>query len=151
MLRRRLLVHLAAFSAVCGSAAAQVQLGAQPAPGPRVAIGGYDPVAYFTLGKATRGSPSHAFDWDGARYHFASAANRALFAADPDRYAPQYSGNCAGNMAAGRVVAPNPENWVISNGKLYVFASAEGPARFGGPDGPALIRRADANWRAIKR
>lgn len=148
--RRRILASLASLGGLYGIAASTIEVRAQPAA-PRLVLGGYDCVAYFTVGKPTRGSPQFTHDWDGGRYHFASAANRAVFAADPDRYAPQYSGNCAGNMAAGRVVAPNPENWVISNGKLYVFASAEGPARFGGPDGPNLIRRADANWRNFKR
>jgi hypothetical protein len=148
--RRHMLAGLAALGSLYGNAAGWTPALAQPAT-PRLVLGGYDCVAYFTVGKPTRGSPQFTHDWDAGRYHFASAANRSLFAADPDRYAPQYSGNCAGNMAAGRVVAPNPENWVISNGRLYVFASAEGPARFGGPDGPNLIRRADANWRTIKR
>lgn len=118
---------------------------------PRVALGGYDPVAYFTSGRPVMGSPAHAYDWDGVRYHFATSANRALFVASPDKYAPQFSANCAGNMAQGRIVEPNPQNWVISSGRLYVFASAEGPKRFGGPDGEALIRRAEQNWAQMRR
>src|SRR6476619_6773979 len=60
-----------------------------------LAIKGYDPVAYFTDGKPTRGLPEFEFQWDGHRYHFASAEHRDLFKADPERYAPQFGNYCA--------------------------------------------------------
>ncbi len=141
-MNRRYLLPAGLAALVFGaSAAAQ-------APAPRVAIGGYDPVAYFTTGRPTKGSPSYSHDWDGTRYHFASAANRALFVADPEKYAPQYTGHCAGTMARGFRAEPDPRNWVIAGGRLFVFSSTGGPARFSGPDGADLIRRADANWQA---
>ena len=141
MHRRHLLpVGLAALL-VAAAAAAQT-------PAPRVAIGGYDPVAYFTTGRPTRGSASSSYDWDGTRYYFSSAANRALFVENPEKYAPQYSGHCAGTMARGFRAEPDPKNWVIAGGRLFVFASTGGPARFTSADGAELIRRADANWQA---
>ena len=151
--RRSLLVSLAACAATAIAVPlvlSRAPVRAQASP-PRLAIGGYDPVAYFVSGKPVLGSPQFVADWDGTRYQFASAANRAAFVATPDRYAPQFSGYCAGNMAQGRLAEPNPQNWVISNGRLYVFASAEGPARFKGPEGPNLIRRAEGNWQTVKR
>lgn len=141
MHRRRLLPAFAVALLVAVPALAQKSA-------PRVAIGGYDPVAYFTSGQPTRGSATFAYDWDGTRYYFASAANRALFVADPEKYAPQYSGHCAGTMARGFRAEPDPKNWVIAGGRLFVFAAAGGPARFSGPEGADLIRRADANWQA---
>ena len=42
----------------------------------RVILKGHDPVAYFTEGRPVKGSPAFAYDWDGDRYYFASAANR---------------------------------------------------------------------------
>ena len=87
--------------------------------GGRVAIKGYDPVAYFTLGKATPGSADIAYDWDGTRWQFADAAHRDLFRSDPDAYAPQYGGYCALGMTAGNRGEPNPEVWAIVDGKLY--------------------------------
>jgi YHS domain-containing protein len=88
----------------------------------RVVLKGYDPVAYFTEGRPVKGSPQFKFDFDGERYHFASAANRDRFAADPDRYAPQFGGYCTGTMAkgAGRNEG-DPEAWIIVDGKLYLF------------------------------
>ena len=57
-----------------------------------VAIKGYDTVAYHTEGRAVKGKRSFAQQWNDAKWYFVSAANRDLFAADPERYAPQYGG-----------------------------------------------------------
>lgn len=89
----------------------------------RVMLKGHDPVAYFTEGRPVKGSPDLAFEWDGDRYHFASAANRDKFAADPDRYAPQFGGYCTGSMSRNVVNEMHPEAWVVSEGKLYVFGA----------------------------
>src|SRR5689334_8346039 len=100
---------------------------AQDAPaaptGPRLAIRGYDPVAYFTDGRATQGQESYELDWLGSRWRFASAEHRAMFAADPERYAPQFGANCAPSMAAGKKYPADPEAWAIVDGKLYLGAS----------------------------
>jgi hypothetical protein len=45
----------------------------------RIAIKGYDPVAYFTESKPTLGDASHQFVWDGAVYRFASARHLEMF------------------------------------------------------------------------
>jgi len=87
----------------------------------RVMLQGHDPVAYFVEGRPVKGSPQFAHDFDGDRYYFASAANREKFAADPDRYAPQFGGYCTGSMSRNIVNEMHPEAWVISEGKLYVF------------------------------
>jgi YHS domain-containing protein len=67
-----------------------------------VAIEGYDTVAYFTDGKATRGSEEFAYDWLGVTWLFANAEHRDLFAEQPVQYAPQYGGHCAMGTAFGR-------------------------------------------------
>lgn len=89
-----------------------------------VAIEGYDTVAYFTLGKATKGSDAFTHDWGGATWHFANAENRNLFAANPEAYAPQFGGLCAEGVAFHEVtVNIEPEVFAIVDGKLY-FTSA---------------------------
>lgn len=57
-----------------------------------VAIKGYDTVAYHTEGRAVKGSNAFSHRWNDAKWYFASAENRDLFAADPERFAPQYGG-----------------------------------------------------------
>lgn len=84
------------------------------------AIKGYDTVAYFTEGRAVKGDPAFAHDWKGTTWHFANAANRDAFAADPERYAPQFGGYCAWAVTHGRAVGVNPEIFRIVEDKLYL-------------------------------
>ena len=94
---------------------------------PPLAIKGYDPVAYFTDGKPTPGLATIEHMWHGFRYRFARAEHRDLFKADPVRYAPQFENFCAMALAKGELVEANPENWLISDGKLYVFGKPPRP------------------------
>ena len=57
-----------------------------------VAIKGYDAVAYHTEDRAIKGSSQFSHNWNDAKWYFSSAENRDLFAADPERFAPQYGG-----------------------------------------------------------
>lgn len=57
-----------------------------------IAIKGYDTVAYFTEGRAVQGKKEYEYEWQGAKWRFASAANRDKFAANPPAYAPKYGG-----------------------------------------------------------
>jgi hypothetical protein len=104
---------------------------AQEAP---LAIKGYDPVAYFIDGKPARGLPEIEYVWDEHRYRFSRAEHRELFKADPARYAPQFANFCAMALSKGEIVVADPENWLISDAKLYVFGK---PA----PAGPALFQQ----------
>jgi YHS domain-containing protein len=89
----------------------------------RVVLKGHDPVAYFTEGRATKGDPKISVDWDGGRYHFATARHREMFSGDPERYAPQFGGYCTGSMSAGKQLEADPEAWVIVDGRLYMFGA----------------------------
>lgn len=89
----------------------------------RLAISGYDPVAYFTDGKPVPGSSEFEYVWHDARWRFASAAHRDLFAKDPDHYAPQYDGYCAMGASvegAAHKDTVDPNAWAIVDGKLYL-------------------------------
>ena len=112
---------------------------------PRVALKGYDPVAYFTEHRPMKGVPAHRMDWDGARYQFASAKNRDLFSGDPDRYVPQFSGFCSAALSKGKKIEGDPNVWKIVDGRLYVFSRA-GPA----VEDPAVLARAHAKWKEMK-
>ncbi|WP_293369243.1 YHS domain-containing (seleno)protein [Nevskia sp.] len=85
-----------------------------------VAIRGYDPVAYFTESKPVKGADEFTTEWNGARWKFASAANRDLFLATPEKYAPQYGGYCAYGTAKGHLAPTQPAAWAVIDGKLYL-------------------------------
>ena len=89
------------------------------APG-GAAIRGYDTVAYFTDGRPVLGSPQFAYEWNGATWQFASAEHLAQFAADPDRFAPQYGGYCAWGVNFGYTTSTDPNSWAVRDGKLYL-------------------------------
>jgi hypothetical protein len=125
--RRAALRRLAGLLAVPALFAGLRSLAAQPAP---LAIKGYDSVAYFTLGRPTRGRVELEHEWDGRRYLFASARHRELFRADPLRYVPQFPDFCAMALTRGELHQANPEHWLISEGKLYMFEFGYGPERF---------------------
>ena len=150
-LTRRFLVQAAIAAAFYGRWAARPSVAAEEgnAATPRVAIQGYDPVAYFTDGRPVKGSAAFSFPFDEAVYYFASAEHQKMFAANPDRYAPQFSGYCAAGLSMGVKVEADPEAGVISDGKLYVFASKTGPALFA-KDPAGMIAKADANWTTLK-
>lgn len=84
------------------------------------AIHGYDPVAYFTVGKPVKGEKAHQYDFMGAEWRFSSAENLKLFKADPFKYAPQYGGYCSWAAGRGYLANGDPETWRIVDGKLYL-------------------------------
>ena len=87
----------------------------------KLGLKGYDPVAYFTQNAAVEGSEQFSYSWLGATWHFASAENHDLFAADPVKYAPQYGGLCADGVSFGTVTTNiDPKAWRIIDGKLYL-------------------------------
>ena len=89
---------------------------------PRLAIGGYDTVAYHTVGKAVPGKLEYQTLWHDARWQFSSRENLDLFTKDPEKYAAQYDGHCAMGVAYedGHKDTVDPEAFTIVNGKLYV-------------------------------
>ena len=115
-----------------------------------LAIKGYDPVAYFTDGKSMRGLPEFEYEWDEHRYRFSRAEHRELFKADPVRYAPQFADFCAMSLARREIVEADPENWLISEGKLYLFGKSIGPDLFK-KDLAANVARANQNRDLIQK
>lgn len=109
------------------------------------AIRGYDPVAYFAEGRPVKGLREFSHQWQGATWRFASAQNRERFAADPQKYAPQYGGYCAYGVANNYAVSIDPAAWRIVDGKLYLNYS-KGVQADWNRDVPGYIRKADANW-----
>lgn len=84
------------------------------------AIYGYDTVAYFTQNKAVKGNKKITTEWRGALWHFSSEEHKAMFVAEPEKYAPQYGGYCAYAMSDGRLVGIDEDAFTILDGKLYL-------------------------------
>ena len=115
----------------------------------QLAIKGYDPVSYFTEGKAKEGKETFVATYQGINYHFTSAANRDLFKTNPSKYEPQYGGWCAYAMGNdGSKVEVDPETFKINNGKLYLFYNKyfTNTKKSWDKDEARLMKNADANW-----
>ena len=115
------------------------------------AIGGADPVAYFTESAYVPGSPNYTYDWEGTTWQFSSPENRDLFAANPEQYAPEYGGFCAWAVAAKNVlVATDPNAWSIVDDKLYLNANQKVQSNWQ-KDVPRFIAQANDNWPSLSR
>ena len=112
------------------------------------AINGYDPVAYFTENRPVEGSEDLTHDWNGATWRFSTEENRALFAADPEAYAPQYGGYCAYAVANGYTAKTEPDAWTVNEGKLYLNFNRSIRRRWE-RNIPGYITSADANWPSV--
>jgi YHS domain-containing protein len=134
--------------AACLLALASTLAHAQATDAPRLALKGYDVVAYFAGSKAQPGSADFRTDFDGMRYQFSSAQNRAAFSADPDRYLPQFGGYCAMGISKGKKFESDPTLWKVIDGKLYVFSSPNA-SEAAGKDAE-ILTRARMQWEAMK-
>jgi YHS domain-containing protein len=85
-----------------------------------LALHGYDPVAYFTVGRPTAGTARFVAKHEGVTYRFATADNLKRFKADPAAYTPQFGGFCAMGVALDKKLDGDPKIWKIVDGKLYV-------------------------------
>ena len=112
------------------------------------AINGYDPVAYFTVGKPVKGQDSFATESMGAKWKISSKANLDLFKSDPEKYAPQYGGYCAYGVTQGSLVKVEPEQFTLRDGKLYLNYDADVQAKWL-KDPAGYIKDADAKFKAL--
>lgn len=120
-----------------------------PVPGKRIALRGYDPVAYFTDNQPVAGVARYWYEYDDTVYLFASPEHRASFIADPDHYAPQYQGFCAMSVSIGERDEGLPGEWKIVDGRLYVFGRPGSVAMWDATPAQqqkAIIAQGRANW-----
>ena len=134
----------AAVSVVAASSAlsAGVELNASSTG---LALQGYDPVAYFTVGEATPGDWRITSTYEEATYRFSTEEHKAAFEADPEAFLPEYGGYCAFGAAMGFKFDGAPHQWHIADGQLYLNISADIQERWLG-DLDNFITQADANW-----
>jgi YHS domain-containing protein len=118
----------------------------------KIAIQGYDPVAYFKQGKAIKGKKEITTSYEGVIYQFSSVSNKEIFSKKPASFEPQYGGWCAYAMgSAGEKVEINPETFKIIDGKLYLFYNAffNNTLKSWNKDEASLKAKADSNWKKI--
>ena len=113
-----------------------------------LAIGGYDPVAYHTIGMPVRGKEAFSSNYEGATWHFHSAEHKALFDANPAKYAPAYGGYCAYAVSRGYTAKIEPEAWSIYNDRLYLNYSRSVRALWE-LNKSGNVTAGDKNWPAV--
>jgi hypothetical protein len=114
-----------------------------------LAISGFDPVAYFTNGEATLGKGEFEYSWQGAVWRFRNEGNRAAFMADPDVYKPRFGGYDPVAVGRGVGVPGNPQVWLVSDERVYLFYTPAARAAFArNPD--VAIATADEHWPSVQ-
>ena len=115
-----------------------------------LAIGGYDPVAFFTDGKSLPGSADFEFRYGGVVWRFCNVGNRDAFAAQPDVYMPKFGGYDPIGVTRGVAVAGNPNVWLITGERLYLFYDRGRLEKFV-TDADRLSAEAERKWPDVKR
>ena len=114
----------------------------------KLAIRGYDTVAYFTDGKPVQGSQQFESVWQGAHWRFANAEHRELFMSRPESYAPRFGGYCVMAMTQGETARSDPEAWIIIDGRLYLGAGSDDIDNLK-KNSAGNIAKAEAEWNAL--
>jgi hypothetical protein len=110
-----------------------------------LALGGFDPVAYFTDAHPALGRPRFEVFEAGAFWRFRNEGNRAFFLAHPEIYGPQFGGYDPTGVARGVAVAGDPRFWLILGRRLFLFGAAESRDAFAA-DPASALRQARQRW-----
>ncbi|MEP6810498.1 MAG: YHS domain-containing (seleno)protein [Chthoniobacterales bacterium] len=109
------------------------------------AVNGFDPVAFFTDSKPVNGSPFITAEHQGATYYFATEEHKKLFAAAPEKYAPQFGGFCAYGVALGKLFPVDISTWQVRDGRLYLNLNPDILKTFNS-DVAGNVSKASQNW-----
>jgi YHS domain-containing protein len=108
------------------------------------ALEGYCPVAYH-FGKAVKGKPELASDYDGKTFLFPAAQAKQMFDANPKGFVVAYDGWSATAVAQGRRVAADPTVFELYHDRTYRFVDQKAKDAFD-QNRDDFIARADAKW-----
>ncbi len=111
-----------------------------------VTLEGYDAAAYFEIAAPKEGDSHYSLNWIGATWKFADQRSLDLFAANPDKYRPQYGGYCSNQMSLGNLSDIDPGVWLIHKDKLYLFGHDVGRQRWKDTGIDARIIDANTHW-----
>ena len=130
------------------NAATDGQLTVNPDTG--LAISGFDPVSYFTDGKALFGRPEFELNKDGAVWRFSNEGNRGAFEQHPEIYAPRFGGYDPVAIGRDRSVRGHPLFWAVVGQRLYFFYSEKTRLAFLADPG-RIIATAERKWPDVSR
>jgi len=119
----------------------------------KIGLQGYSPVSYLDLGLAQVGSKEHKVVHQGISYYFTSQDQSKQFKANPDKYLPQFGGYCAFGVYVGAKFRTDPNKFVVSGGKLYLFLydlEVDAKQLWIDKDESQLLPKAQANWQKLK-
>ncbi len=114
----------------------------------KVAVSGYDTVAFFTDSKAVNGSPFISTEYQGATYFFASEDHKKEFLGPPENYVPQYGGFCAFGVGLGKLFPVDIKTWQVRNGKLYLNLNHGVVQKFNA-DCEGNVAKVEKNWPSL--
>jgi hypothetical protein len=115
-----------------------------------LAIGGFDPVAYFTESMALPGLPDFEARGGGAVWRFRNEGNRASFVAHPEIYGPQFGGYDPVDLGRGVTYAGNPRLFAVVGQRLYLFGRKENRDAFAAE--PArYLKEATTRWPVLEQ
>ena len=113
-----------------------------------LAIGGFDPVAYFTEGKALFGLPEFELNLEGVVWRFNNEGNRGAFRKHPEVYAPRFAGYDPVAIGRSRSVPGHPLFWAVVGQRLYFFYSEQTRGSFLSDPG-RIIDAAERKWPSV--
>ena len=120
----------------------------------KIALQGYSPVSYLDLGIAQRGVKEHKASYEGIDYYFTSAEQKKAFTKNPAKYKPQYGGFCSFGVYAGAKFRPDPNKFVVSDGKYYLFLynlELDAQQLWLAEEESKLVKKANENWKGLKQ
>ncbi len=118
----------------------------------KLAIQGYDPVAYIEQNKAVKGKKEFSVNVNGAIYYTSSEKNRDFLKKNPSKYEPVYGGWCAFAMGDyGEKVEINPTTFKVIDGKTYLFYNKlfSNTLTSWNKNEEKLRKNADQNWKKL--
>lgn len=117
-----------------------------------IAIGGQDTLAYHSAlvrqtHRSISGDSRFVVRWQGADWYFASQASADTFAANPQRFLPEYNGYCSNALSLGEgLIATDGAVWEFFDDKLHLFYAERGRQRWLQGDWRRYQQQADRAW-----
>ncbi len=119
-----------------------------------IALLGYSPVSYLDLGIAQRGIKEFKSEHNKVVYYFTDADQKKKFDKNPSKYLPQYGGYCAFGVYAGAKFRPDPNKFIVQDGKYFLFLyNLELDAQqlwLAENNHNKLVSKANTNWSKLK-